>query len=51
VKASNMRELTDEELRQKVSSYKEELFNWFFGNYPFKGWKTYARNLAGNLLC
>jgi large subunit ribosomal protein L29 len=30
VKASNMRELTDEELRQKVSSYKEELFNLRF---------------------
>ncbi|MGI6421547.1 MAG: 50S ribosomal protein L29 [Syntrophomonadaceae bacterium] len=30
MKASNMRELTDEELRQKVSSYKEELFNLRF---------------------
>ena len=30
MKASNMRELTDEELRQKVSNYKEELFNLRF---------------------
>ena len=30
MKASNMRELTDEELRQKVSGYKEELFNLRF---------------------
>jgi large subunit ribosomal protein L29 len=30
VKASNMRELTDAELKQKVSNYKEELFNLRF---------------------
>jgi large subunit ribosomal protein L29 len=30
VKASNMRELTDAELRQRVSGYKEELFNLRF---------------------
>lgn len=30
MKASNMRELTDEELKQRVSNYKEELFNLRF---------------------
>ncbi|NLO20501.1 MAG: 50S ribosomal protein L29 [Syntrophomonadaceae bacterium] len=30
MKASNMRELTDAELRQRVSGYKEELFNLRF---------------------
>ncbi len=30
MKASNIRELTDEELKQKVSNYKEELFNLRF---------------------
>ncbi len=30
MKASNMRELTDAELKQKVSNYKEELFNLRF---------------------
>lgn len=30
MKASNIRELTDEELRQKVRNYKEELFNLRF---------------------
>lgn len=30
MKASKIRELTDEELKQKVSNYKEELFNLRF---------------------
>lgn len=30
MKASNIRELTDEELKQKVRNYKEELFNLRF---------------------
>jgi len=30
VKASKIRELTDEELNQKLSTYKEELFNLRF---------------------